>query len=59
MTKIQASYVANLIALVTHAQEKGAFKLGDAKAAIIAIDALSPDLDRLLNGAPEDEAIAA
>ena len=49
MTKIQASHVANLIALVTHAQEKGAFKLGDA---------LSPDLDRLLNGAPEDEAIA-
>lgn len=58
MTKIQASYVANLIALVTHAQEKGAFKLGDAKAAIIAIDALSPDLDKILNGAPAEQPTA-
>jgi uncharacterized protein (DUF2252 family) len=49
MTAEQARHIANLVQLINVAQQKGALSLGEAKVAIIAIDALAPELDRLLN----------
>lgn len=57
MTKEQAQHVAQLIAIVNIAQEKGALKLGDAKAAIISIDALAPTLESILNPKQEPAAV--
>lgn len=55
MTKTEAQHIATLIQLVNVAQQKGALTLGDAKLAIIAIDALAADVDRAMHGSSMQE----
>jgi hypothetical protein len=59
MTREQAQHVATLIQIVNIAQEKGALKLGDAKAAIIAIDGIAPEVSSILNASNEPAAVEA